>query len=72
MATYDVSVEADECVSAGKCVASAPGYFVFDDDELARVDSDGVKPDDETLLRVARACPSGAIHLFVDGTEVEL
>ncbi len=71
-AGYTVRVESEECVSAGKCVASAPGYFVFDDDELSTIDPDGTKPDDATLLRVARACPSGAIHLFADGDEVDL
>ncbi len=69
---YDVTVDPDECVSAGKCVASVPGYFDFDDDELVAVNPDGPKPDDETLLRVARACPSGAIHLFVDGEELDI
>jgi len=72
MAGYEVQVERDECVSAGKCVASGPGYFVFDDEELSMIAHDGTKPDDETLLRVARACPSGAIHLFADGDEVDL
>lgn len=72
MTGYDVRVERDECMSAGKCVASATGYFVFDDEELSTVAPDGTKPDDETLLRVARACPSGAIHLFTDGDEVDL
>ncbi len=72
MTGYTVTVESDECVSAGKCVASVPGYFTFDDDELSMIDPDGTKPDDETLLRVARACPSGAIHLFEDGTEVDI
>ena len=69
---YDVELDSDECVSAGKCVASAPGFFVFDDDEIGTVDQDGPRPGDDALLRIARGCPSGAIKLFVDGTEVEL
>jgi ferredoxin len=72
MSGFEVTVDRDECVSAGKCVASVPGYFMFDDDELAMIDPDGPKPDDGTLLRVARACPSMAIHLFRDGDELEL
>jgi len=67
-----VTVVRDECVSAGKCVASLPGYFVFDDEELSTIAPDGARPDDETLLRVARACPSGAIHLFANGNEIDL
>lgn len=70
---YRVTVDQDECVSAGKCVATAPGFFVFDDDEIATVDTEGPRPDDEALLRIARACPSGAIRLSdADGTPVEI
>ena len=38
---YTVVLDTDECVSAGKCVASAPGFFVFDDDQIASVDQAG-------------------------------
>lgn len=69
---YEVVVDQDECVSAGKCVASAPGFFVFDADQIADVDQDGIRPDDATLLRIARACPSGAIRLTKDGVDVEI
>ncbi len=69
---YEVRLDQDECVSAGKCVASAPGFFVFDDVELATIDSDGRRPGDDQLLRIARACPSGAISVLVDGDPIEL
>ena len=69
---YEVVVDQEECVSAGKCVASAPGYFVFDDDQIATVDPKGPAPDETMLLRIARACPSGAIRLFRDGQPVEI
>jgi len=69
---YEVEFDSDECVSAGKCVASAPGFFVFDDDEIGTIDQDGPRPADEALVRIARQCPSGAIKLFTDGVEVEL
>lgn len=68
---YEVTVDQDECVSAGKCVASAPGFFVFDDDEIATVDASGPRPDDDALLRIARTCPSGAIRLTLHGEPVE-
>lgn len=69
---YEVELDSDECVSAGKCVASAPGFFVFDDDEIGTIDQGGQRPADDALLRIARQCPSGAIKLFADGVEVEL
>jgi ferredoxin len=67
-----VVVDTDECVSAGRCVGSAPGFFVFDHDELATVDLGGPRPTDELLLRIARQCPSGAITLRADGVDVEI
>ena len=69
---YMVSVDTDECVSAGKCVASAPGFFVFDADEIATVDSDGPRPSEDAILHIARTCPSGAIRLSLDGVKIEL
>jgi ferredoxin len=68
----EVWIDDDECVSSGKCVASAPGLFVFDDDELGTVDPSGARPDDDALVRIARACPSGAIRLCRDGVDVEI
>lgn len=68
----EVVVDTDECVSAGRCVGSAPGFFVFDDDELARVDPAGPRPSDDVLVRIARQCPSGAISLLRDGVAFEL
>ncbi|CAN5516780.1 hypothetical protein BH23ACT3_BH23ACT3_10470 [soil metagenome] len=69
---YEVEIDSDECVSAGKCVASAPGFFVFDDDEIGAVEPDGPRPDDAALVRIARACPSGAIRVTLDGAPVEI
>jgi ferredoxin len=53
-------------------VSAAPGFFVFDDDEIGSVDHSGPRPTDDALLRIARQCPSGAIRLLVDGVAVEL
>lgn len=60
------------CISAGSCVASVPSYFAFDDDELATVVAEAERPDDATLARVARNCPSGAISLWEGDAPVEL
>lgn len=68
----EVLVDTEECVSAGRCVGAAPGFFVFDDDELATVDPNGLRPSDEVLMRIARQCPSGAIRLRRDGQDVEV
>ncbi|MFN3216756.1 MAG: ferredoxin [Acidimicrobiales bacterium] len=60
---YRVSIDTDECMSSGKCVADFADVFAFDDDELAVVRDDAVMPDDAELLRAARNCPSRAIRL---------
>lgn len=65
-------IDRDECVSAGRCISSAPGFFVFDGDELASIDESAERPDDDVLLRIARQCPNGAIRLARDGVDVEL
>ncbi|MDA2973106.1 MAG: ferredoxin [Ilumatobacteraceae bacterium] len=67
----EVWVDGDECVSAGKCVAATNGFFEFDENEVARVGS-GDRPDDELLIRIARLCPNGAIHLRDGDVELEL
>jgi len=69
---YKVSLDSDECMSAGRCIASAPGFFVFDDDEIATIDPSGTQPDDAELLKIARTCPSGAIKLFDGAHEVDI
>lgn len=72
MSRIEVSVDGDVCISSGKCVESAPRYFVFDDDELAGVADGAEQPDEAALVRIARACPSEAITLRRDGEIVEL
>ena len=68
---YEVVLDPDECVSAGRCVATAPEFFVFDSDELVEVARGAPKLSNDALLRIARACPSGAIKLRLNGNEVE-
>jgi ferredoxin len=65
-------IEQSECVSAGRCVATAPELFHFDEDELAVIDEQAVLPDDDSVIRIARGCPNGAIHVSRDGVELEL
>jgi len=69
---YDVIIDSDECISAGKCVASAPRTFGFDENEIAIVLGHGVATGDDQLVRIARACPSGAIALRLDGEDVDI
>lgn len=69
---YEVVLDTAECVSAGRCIDSAPGFFVFDNDELVQIAHGNPQPPNDTLLRIARACPSGAIRLRLDGNDVEI
>jgi ferredoxin len=70
--TYEVILDSDECVSAGRCVNTAGDFFVFDADEIGSINRAADQPDDTMLLRIARQCPSGAIKLRLDGEDVEI
>jgi len=61
--SFRLEIESDDCMSSGKCVADYPNAFEFDDDELAKLTSEGALSNDE-IIRVARNCPSRAILVF--------
>jgi ferredoxin len=69
---YEVAIDQEACLSSGRCVASLGELFAFDGQELATLRPAGPRPDDTTLLRIARQCPSGAIRLTDAGAPVEL
>lgn len=69
---YRVTIDQDECMSVGRCVADFPAGFGFDDEELATVLPTVGELDDRQLLRAARNCPSRAIAVFdAAGNQVE-
>lgn len=69
---YRITIDQDECMSVGRCVADFPAGFGFDDDELATVLPTIGELSDRQLLRAARNCPSRAIMAFdADGNQVE-
>ena len=58
-----ILIDRDECLSSGKCQASAPEAFGFDDEELV-IELDGVNDlDDDLAVKIVRNCPSGALQL---------
>ncbi|KIE52448.1 MAG: ferredoxin [Acidimicrobiaceae bacterium] len=61
--SFRLEIESDDCMSSGKCVADYPNAFEFDEEELAKLVSEGSLSDDE-IIRVARNCPSRAILVF--------
>ncbi len=60
---FRIEIDQDECISGGKCVASAPEAFGFDTNELAVVLAGASELDDERLRRIAANCPSQAVTL---------
>ena len=69
---FRVTVDQDECMSVGRCVADFPAGFGFDDEELATVLPTVGELTDQQILRAARNCPSRAIMaLGADGNQVE-
>jgi len=69
---YRVTVDAEVCISSGKCVADAPDVFRFDEVEIAEVVPGADTPSDERLVQLARNCPSRAIQPFDGDREIEL
>lgn len=57
---YTVSVINNKCISAGSCIAVAPGVFAFDEKKIAQVISQDGDDDDMKLL-AAQSCPTNAI-----------
>ena len=57
---YTVKVIREKCISAGTCVAIAPGVFKLDEEQIAVIISqDG--NDDDTKLLAAQSCPTAVI-----------
>lgn len=66
---YRITINVDDCMSSGKCVADHPEGFDFDDDELATLVDGGRALSDEAMLHAARNCPSRAIVVTDDAGE---
>jgi ferredoxin len=64
-----VTVDPELCMASSACVATAPASFELGDDDVARPI---VPPGDELelVIEAARACPTRAIAVLVDGVDV--
>jgi ferredoxin len=60
---YTVKVIRDKCISAGSCVAIAPGTFKLDEQGIAEIISQ-TGDDPETQLLGAQSCPTAAIEVY--------
>ena len=63
----EVTVDAELCISSGKCVADEPAAFAFDDNEIALATAESSDLPRLRLLSLARNCPSGAIKVRAQG-----
>ncbi|GLZ40823.1 ferredoxin [Actinokineospora sp. NBRC 105648] len=62
--TLHVAVDRDVCISAGRCLATAPDVFDQDDEEGLALVVRQPTGDEEKLVRKAEyLCPAAAIHL---------
>lgn len=60
-----VELDRDVCMGSGNCIAEAPGAFDLDDDGIAFVVDAGAVSE-ETIIAIARKCPSQAIRVWRD------
>ncbi|WP_236792317.1 ferredoxin [Amycolatopsis sp. GM8] len=59
-----VEADRDRCISAGRCMATAPRIFDQDDDGIVVVVVPETGPDDEAQVREAGfLCPAQAIRI---------
>ena len=58
--TLEVELDRDVCMGSGHCVSTAPAAFDLDDDGIALVVDAGAVSED-TIVAVAKRCPSHAI-----------
>lgn len=59
-----VTVDADRCCGFGACVEMKPELFrLRDRDGLAEAVSETIDEQDESVLEVAKACPTEAIEV---------
>lgn len=61
---WQVVIDRDACMSAGRCVLEAPTGFDLDDDELAVLLPGVTELDLDVLRSVADRCPSMAIQII--------
>jgi ferredoxin len=65
----ETEIDRDLCMGSGNCVFAAPGAFDLDEDSIAFVVDPAGAPLDQ-VVDAARNCPTGAISVRQDGTEL--
>jgi len=63
----EVELDRDVCMGSGNCMGEAPTAFDLDEDDIAFV-VDPTAVSEETIVSIARKCPSQAITVRRDGT----
>jgi ferredoxin len=66
-----IKIMRDECIGDGACADAAPGTFEIDRDGVACVRS-VITDAPETILKVARACPTDAVVVVDAETDEQL
>ncbi len=65
----EVELDRDVCMGSGNCMAEAPDAFDLDDDGIAFV-IDPAAVSEDTIVTIARKCPSQAITVRRDGSRL--
>jgi ferredoxin len=65
-------VDEDSCISSGRCVLEGPGSFEFSEEQIAHAVDGAQGLGEAALLKIARACPAGAIMLFKGDEPVDI
>lgn len=62
MTGWRIVIDQNICVGSGTCMATAPEYFAFDDEDRACAPS-GTVPQLPQILEAAELCPTSAIDV---------
>ena len=65
----DITINRDTCMGSGNCSFWAPGVFDLDDEGIAFVVDASAQPV-ETVVLAAQGCPTQAIRVVEDGTQL--
>jgi ferredoxin len=67
--TIEIRIDREKCMGSGNCSFWAPATFDLDDDGVAIVvDAEG-DPEEKVVL-AAQGCPTQAITVWRDGTQL--
>jgi len=71
MSQYRIELNQTKCQSYGKCLATAPAVFAWNEKRKVRLNDPQGAPD-EAILKAAKSCPYRAIAVIDAASEAQI